>query len=267
MQQTIKFVRGSLKFGSELDSPGLTSPTTIPNTPKTATPAGRSSSFPEAGPSGTANAVSPTYVATRVAGSQGTTVDPSIEDLQDLVLQPEVEGLPDDLLNRDHCNTAKQSTRPAVVTISSDSQSASLSSDVEIIGTATRRRPPTRSSPMNQNQHIRHTTDPSQYGYNRHGVGVVTPTFIGKSVYMAVERDYRFWFCPNGKCHRGPGAPQCKSQMPPVSTVIPLQIETGLTQDEVDFLTVNGFDLVRRPHFGMSNALHSEAEIKVLVDA
>ncbi|KAL3678724.1 hypothetical protein R1sor_021680 [Riccia sorocarpa] len=104
-------------------------------------------------------------------------------------------------------------------------------------------------------------------GYNRTEVGVVAPMFIGKSVYRMVERDYRFWFCPNGKCHRGPSGPQCKTQMPPVPTVIPVQIGTGLTQDEVDFLTANGFVLVRRTQAHMSEALPLESEIKVLADA
>ncbi|KAL3690850.1 hypothetical protein R1sor_004501 [Riccia sorocarpa] len=104
-------------------------------------------------------------------------------------------------------------------------------------------------------------------GYNRMGVGVVAPSFIGKLVYMTVERDYRFWFCPNGICHRGPGDRQCKTQMSPVPNVIPVQIGTGLTQDEVDFITAKGFVLVRRTQVHMSEALPDESEIKVLVDA
>ncbi|KAL3698856.1 hypothetical protein R1sor_012932 [Riccia sorocarpa] len=48
-------------------------------------------------------------------------------------------------------------------------------------------------------------------GFQRLGVGVVAPTFIGKTAYMNIEQDYRFWFCPNGRCHRGPGAPQCRT--------------------------------------------------------
>ncbi|KAL3691294.1 hypothetical protein R1sor_004945 [Riccia sorocarpa] len=103
-------------------------------------------------------------------------------------------------------------------------------------------------------------------GFPRQGVGIVSPSFIGKSVYMSVERDYRFWFCPNGKCHRDPGAPQCKNQMPHVPSVFPMQIGTGLTQEEVDFLTDNGFVLVRRTVVHAPDTFPSKAEIKVILD-
>ncbi|KAL3684784.1 hypothetical protein R1sor_002806 [Riccia sorocarpa] len=208
-------------------------------------------------------------------------------------------------------SSSTQPTDSVVVTISSDE-----SSDVEIIEFAPRRRPPTRRSPINQNQPYRRHSGPSQFGipivevhadvrqwhicrtsykgagptcfaatpgrsapralcktkirvvgYTRPGVGVVAPSFIGKSVYMSVERDYRFWFCPNEICHPCPCGPQYKTQMPPMPNVIPVQIGTGLTQDEVDFLTANGFVLVHRTQVHMSEALPHESEIKVLVDA
>ncbi|KAL3699179.1 hypothetical protein R1sor_017201 [Riccia sorocarpa] len=171
-----------------------------------------------------------------------------------------------------------------VVTISTKSDTAPFeqdedSSDVEIIETTPRRRPPTRSRPLFQQ--FQHQIDvPSQFGIpivevdvdvrqwhicrtsnrgsslacfaatpgrsapralcktkirvsslDRQGVGVVAPTFIGRSSFMAVERDYRFWFCPNGNCHRGPVASTCRLKTPPVPDVFPVQKGTGLTSD------------------------------------
>ncbi|KAL3702249.1 hypothetical protein R1sor_020271 [Riccia sorocarpa] len=105
-------------------------------------------------------------------------------------------------------------------------------------------------------------------GFQRLGVGFVAPTFIGKTSYMNVKRYYRFWFCPNGRCHRGPDAPQCRTQMPHVPTVIPVFIGTSLTQDEVDFLTEAGFLLVHRARSEHEiHAFPEEAEIKILLQA
>ncbi|KAL3692231.1 hypothetical protein R1sor_005882 [Riccia sorocarpa] len=209
----------------------------------------------------------------------------------------------------------------SVVSLSSDSVSLAVDddSDVEIIDTTPRRRPPTRSQTRRFVVRDEAFRGPTQYGlpivevdvdvrqwhicrtstngsgpacfaatpcrsapralcktkirvagYSRLGVGLVAPSFVGKSTYMTVQRDYRYWFCPNGKCHRGHGASQCKTQMPLVPMCLPVRKGTGLTQDKVDFLTSSGIDLVQRrmelPR-SHTSSFPSESEIKILVNA
>ncbi|KAL3683469.1 hypothetical protein R1sor_001491 [Riccia sorocarpa] len=216
-----------------------------------------------------------------------------------------------------HEDIGHDQTAHPVHTISSDTYDKALSdtsSEVEIIESTPRQRPPTRARPVFQqpllgpvqygiqvterevnmnNWHMSRTTTtgsrPACFtatpgrstpcalcktkirhaGLVRHGVGVVAPSFIGKHKYMAIERDYRYWFCPNGRCHKGPRANSCKTQMPMVPDIMPVQRGTHLTQEEVDFLTKNGFTLVQRPDANMNqrDTFPTEAEIKVLVEA
>ncbi|KAL3700394.1 hypothetical protein R1sor_018416 [Riccia sorocarpa] len=195
-------------------------------------------------------------------------------------------------------------TAHPVHTVSSDTSDKALSdtsSDVEIIESTPRQRPPTRARPVFQQPllgpvqygiqvterevninswHLSRSTTsgagPACFGATpgrsspralcktkirhaglvRHGVGVVVPSFMGKHKYMAVERDYWFWFCPNGRCHKGPGANSCKTQMPMVPDIMPVQRGTHLTQEEVDFLTDNEITLVRRPDANMDQETH-----------
>ncbi|KAL3697134.1 hypothetical protein R1sor_011210 [Riccia sorocarpa] len=111
----------------------------------------------------------------------------------------------------------------SVVTISTESDTAPFeqaedSSNVEIIESMPRRRPPTRSRLVFQQ--FQHQIDvPSQFGI--------------PIVEVDVDRG------------------------------------TGLTSDEIDFLTTNGFVLVSRPGVGLTetNVFPSEAELKILLDA
>ncbi|KAL3683885.1 hypothetical protein R1sor_001907 [Riccia sorocarpa] len=159
----------------------------------------------------------------------------------------------------------------SVLTISSDSEAEA--SEVQ------RRRPPTRANPSFRNADvpqlvtIRLASTPGRnapqalcktkirlVGYVRSGTGVVAPTFVGKTTYTTGERDYRFWFSPNKMCHIRPGAPQCREQMPFFPEIVPVKRGTGLTQEEIDFLTNKGIRLVSRI---ASTTPTSEAEIKV----
>ncbi|KAL3691552.1 hypothetical protein R1sor_005203 [Riccia sorocarpa] len=208
-----------------------------------------------------------------------------------------------------------------VLTISSDSPSPirehddASSSDVEILETTPRRRPPTRATPnFGPVPYIR---GPTQYGlpisetdvdvhhwhisrtkyrgagpacsaatpgrhapralckkkirtagYPCHGVGVVSPTFVGTSTFLGIQRPCRFWFCPNGKCHKGPGGPNCRSQMIHSPAIFPIARGTRLVQEEVDYLTSQGFLLVnRRGPFRSDQEYPDEAERKILVEA
>ncbi|KAL3679504.1 hypothetical protein R1sor_022460 [Riccia sorocarpa] len=104
-------------------------------------------------------------------------------------------------------------------------------------------------------------------GFDRRGVGVVAPSFVGKRKYLSIEREYRFWFCPNGRCYLGRGANVCNNQMPPVADIISVQRGTNMTQEEVDFFTEKDFLLVSSRSNQRTGSFPTGAEIKVLVDA
>ncbi|KAL3702573.1 hypothetical protein R1sor_020595 [Riccia sorocarpa] len=106
-------------------------------------------------------------------------------------------------------------------------------------------------------------------GLLREGKGVVASCFLGSTKYGGVERPYRFWFCPNNTCHRGPVVTACRSQVPPLPLILPVLRSTNLNHDEVDYLTQRGIVLVDAQVRGdcVLERFPTEAEIKVIVDA
>jgi hypothetical protein len=54
------------------------------------------------------------------------------------------------------------------------------------------------------------------------------------------------WFCPNNVCHRS-RARRTVSGLPPVPAVLPVQLGTALTSEEIEFLTSQGIDFEGQP--------------------
>ncbi|KAL3676454.1 hypothetical protein R1sor_026402 [Riccia sorocarpa] len=205
---------------------------------------------------------------------------------------PQAATVADHLIHATNNGDDIRGERPARRHSEIHTMSFDTSSDVVIIERTPRRRPPTRAYPTfrvetdNDNRakqfgipvdevdadvtkwHLSRTSIMGAGPPSRRGVGVVAPSFMGKQTYLAMERQYRFWFCPNGVCHRRPGANACRTQMPRVLEIFPVQRETNLTQEEVDFLTEKGFLLVHadRPA-ETAHSYPTEPQIKVMVDA
>ncbi|KAL3690081.1 hypothetical protein R1sor_016390 [Riccia sorocarpa] len=223
-QQAMKFVRGRLQFGPELDDP-----TCYARAAKTAIPAGTSNIVAQNCTASPVDVLEPT--TTKTANPAGTTNTVA----QNYTASPVYDHEPTTT------KTAKSSGKIVA---------ANCNASPEYV--------PELTTPTA-------TTHAGTFS-TRHGLNV-----NAASTYRGLAEVAGPTICPAyhepDSLPTDPCGPQCKTQMPPVPTVIPVQIGTGLTHDEVDFVTSNGFVLVRRTHVQMSKALPSESEIKVLVDA
>ncbi|KAL3677320.1 hypothetical protein R1sor_027268 [Riccia sorocarpa] len=101
------------------------------------------------------------------------------------------------------------------------------------------------------------------------GVATVAPSFVGYTKFEGVEKPRQFWFCPSMTCLSAQGSIHCKFQKPHVPEVMPVLTGTDLSQEEVDFLTERGFQLVHRVPRTIPVAIDrpSVLDIRINVDA
>ncbi|KAL3680346.1 hypothetical protein R1sor_023302 [Riccia sorocarpa] len=101
------------------------------------------------------------------------------------------------------------------------------------------------------------------------GVATVAPSFVGYTKFQGVEKPRQFWFCPSMTCLSAQGSIHCKFQKPRVPEVMPVLTGTDLSQEEVDFLTERGIQLVHQVPRTIPVAIDqpSVLDIQINVDA